>query len=190
MNKKGFVSTSLIYTFFILFLLLMLFLLNSYSRMRFVQSQYKDEIKASLYKISSADINLIFRLWNPTTKDYELVSEIPTVGYEFESYNCDHLDTTIEYVDGYIEASTPHRDTCYIRFIGTTDDVILRIYIRETPFSERVEVTEVPGRDYTLTKNECTNNANVTFNESTRKFLIKSFKRAICEVEFTNNGGT
>ena len=45
MKKNGFVSTALIYTFFILFLLLMLFLLNSYSSIRFLMEQYKYDIK-------------------------------------------------------------------------------------------------------------------------------------------------
>ena len=43
MKKNGFVATSVIYSFFIIFLLLMLFIINSYSRIRILLEDYKND---------------------------------------------------------------------------------------------------------------------------------------------------
>ena len=182
MKKNGFVSTSLIYTFFILFLLLMLFLLNSYSRNRFLLEQYKSEIKESLFELSKADINLYVMVWNKITHDYDLRGNIPVFGYEYEeevSY-CKN-NSIIEYNDGAIRLTSEGKDSCYAYFYPLTEDIILTIYTKETVDSEKVEVTSVPesSYEYSETESSCTK-GTITFDPNTQDFTIKSKYQTEC----------
>lgn len=186
MKKKGFVSTSLIYTFFIIFLLLMLFLLNSYSRIRFLLEDYKIDIKESFAELNSADINLYFYVWDNKTQEYELVNSMPTFGYSFESeFSYCKNGSTIVYQNGNISVTAKRKDSCYAYFKEMEKDIILYIYTKENKDSERKLVKNIPGANYNFTNYDCTNNATLTFDESTRKFKISSTSKTVCNVEFT-----
>ena len=119
MKKNGFVSTTLIYTFFILFLVLMVFLLNNYSSTRFLVDKYRYDIEEELYELSNADINLYVFIWDNTDKEYKYVDDIPSSGYNFESNKsyCKN-SSTIDYSNGEIAISAKHRDFCYVYFKG------------------------------------------------------------------------
>ncbi len=117
MKKNGFISTTLIYTFFIIFLTLMLFLLNSYSRNRYLLSTYTYDIKNSFNNNSNKDLNIILRVWNENNKEYELVEELEDIEYVLEediSY-CKN-GSEIQYINKELKINTDKKDTCYIYF--------------------------------------------------------------------------
>lgn len=191
MKKNGFISTSLIYTFFILFLLLMLFLLNSYSRNRFLLEQYKSEIKESLFELSRADINLFVMIWNKNTHDYELRSNIPLFGYEYEEeFSYCKNNSILEFRDGAIRLTAEGKDICYAYFYALTEDIVLTIYTKESADSELVEVTTVPesGYEYSETESSCTK-GTIKFNPATQDFTIKSKYQTECSAVFVRSGG-
>ena len=186
MKKNGFVSTSLIYTFFIVFLLLMIFLLNSYSSIRFLLDQYKYDIKNSFAEAMIADINLYLMVWDENTQEYEITDEMPVFGYAYDesiSY-CRH-GSSMSYANGNISVTAERRDSCYAFFTENEKDITLRIYTKETASSNRVLVKNVPNYSYNFTNYDCTNGATLSFNDNTRKFTISSTKKTVCEVEFT-----
>lgn len=186
MKKNGFVSTSLIYTFFIVFLLLMIFLLNSYSSIRFLLDQYKYDIKNSFAEASGSDINLYLMVWDENTQEYELQDEMPAFGYYFEpNFSYCKNGSTISYANGNVSVTAVRRDSCYAYFKEAEKDIILKIYTKETETSDRVLVKNVPNYSYTLTSKNCTNGAILNFNEDSRKFTISSSQKTTCEVEFT-----
>ena len=124
MKKNGFISTSLIYTFFVLFLLLMLFLINSYSSKRFLLDRYKYDVKNKMLEDSAADINIYFMVYDEDSKEYELRYEIPekSEGYHFDielSYCKKTPKSNIGYylTENEIKVSgIKQKDFCYIYF--------------------------------------------------------------------------
>lgn len=186
MKKNGFVSTSLIYTFFIIFLLLMLFLLNSYSRIRFLLEDYKYDIKNSFANLSVADINVYFMVFDNSTGEYELVDSMPYFGYNYEpEFSYCKNGSTITYQGGNISVTASRRDSCYAYFKEAEKDIVLNIYTKTSADSKRKLVRSIPNSSYKLTNANCTNGAQITFDEVTRKFKITSEYKTVCEVEFT-----
>ena len=103
MKKNGFISTSLIYTFFIVFLLMMIFLLNSYSRVRFLLEEFKYDIKESFANESIADVNLYFVIYDSTTGGYEITNEMPSFGYSYDSeFSYCKNGSKITYINNHI----------------------------------------------------------------------------------------
>lgn len=187
MKKNGFVSTTLIYTFFILFLLLMLYLLNSYSRNRLLLEQYKNEIKEAMYELSSADININFMVWNDESEDYELAEGVSNIGYEFErEFSYCKNGSVIEYNNNNVSVTAEQRDLCYVYFKRLTSDITIRIYKKESATANRVEVTEIPDRSYNLSNSTCTK-GSISFDAFTREILVRSTEPTVCEVEFTHS---
>ncbi len=115
MNKKGFISTALIYTFFILFLVLMVFLLNNYSSTRFIVDRYRYDIEEELYELSNADINLYIFKWNNNEKDYKYVDDVPESGFEENKSYCRN-NSVITYNNGEVIISAKRKDFCYLYF--------------------------------------------------------------------------
>lgn len=99
MKKNGFISTALIYTFFILFLVLMVFIISSYSNNRYLLGEYKIRLEENLSELNSADINLYVcgREKNSNKCDYDKDASFYLAsgsGYSYkasESY-CETLD--------------------------------------------------------------------------------------------------
>lgn len=186
MKKNGFISTSLIYTFFILFLLLMIFLLNSYTSNRFLLERYKYDIKNTFAEESGADINIYFMVYNDSTQEYELENDMPTFGYNFETeYSYCKNGSSISYSGGDILVSAQRKDYCYAYFSPINQDINLRIYTKETNESDKVRVKNIPNYNYDYTAGTCTNDAYIEFDETTREFSITSSHKTVCEVEFT-----
>lgn len=186
MKKNGFVSTSIIYTFFVIFLILMLFLLNSYSRVRFLLEDYKYDIKNNFAHLSTADVNLYFLTWDVNRQEYEYVDEMPTFGYEYESeFSYCKNGSNIAYQNGNVSVTVNKKDTCYAYFKEKDKDIILKIYRKESESGQKTLVNSIPNEAYKLTSSYCTNNATIEFNESTRKFKISSQTKTECSVEFT-----
>lgn len=119
MKKNGFISTTLIYTFFILFLLLMVFLISNYSNNRYLTDQYKHDIKNSFTTIMSSDINLYVMVLNNATGEYEEKSDLPSltdyIYHEDVSY-CDNSEGKPEIVDGQLVVSVSGKTNCYAYF--------------------------------------------------------------------------
>lgn len=186
MKKNGFISTSLIYTFFVLFLLLMLLLLNSYSSNRFLIEQYKYDIKNSFALESTADINLFLLAWDEESQDYETVEEIPTVGYLFDSeYSYCVNGSSVSYNGSDILVSASGKDTCYAYFKESDGDIELKIYTQEKQGGPLKLVRNMPNLNYSFTSAECTSPGVITFDETARKFTINSSKKTKCEAIFT-----
>lgn len=187
MKKNGFISTTLIYTFFIIFLILMIFLLNSYSRVRYLLGEIKTDIRNNFSKINMADINLNIFVWNSTSGDFEISSTIPENGYLFqEDYSYCRNGGKISFEAGEIVIKSEERDFCYAYFGESTRDINLRIYTRETANAPRIYVNKVPSDDYKLNeeKTHCDNGGTITFDPETRKFKIDSTTKVSCEAEF------
>ena len=118
MKKNGFVSTTLIYTFFILFLALMIFLLGSYSHNRHILNSYKTDIKVSLLENSGQDINVYFMIYNDITEGYDLKKNVPNnADYTFmrDMSSCNN-GATITYENGKYKISAAKTDDCYLFF--------------------------------------------------------------------------
>lgn len=186
-NKNGFISTSLVYTFFIIFLMLMIFLINSYSRVRFLLDEYKNDIKNTFAEASSADINVHIMIWDSKTEEYELMENLPSFGYVFQKSPVSYCKNgaSISYVNGSISVSSVGKDTCYAYFREAEKDINLKMYIKENVNSNKILVSSIPNSNYILTNKSCTNGAILNFNEEERRFTITSSKKTVCEVEFT-----
>ena len=117
MKKNGFVSTTLIYTFFILFLALMIFLLGSYSHNRHLLSSYRSDIKISLLERSGQDVNVYFMIYNDVTEGYDLRKNVPNSNYAMvESISSCNNGATIKYENGKYKISAAKTDDCYLFF--------------------------------------------------------------------------
>ena len=117
MKKNGFISTSLIYTFFIIFLTLLVFVISSYSKTRFLLNEYKDKIKEEFSDINTLDVNLYFKVWNEETKEYEIEYNMPKEGYVFDN-NLSYCEkgSTLSMEDGRVIVDTIKKDRCYAYF--------------------------------------------------------------------------
>ncbi len=191
MKKNGFISTTLIYTFFIIFLLLMLFLLNSYSRVRYLLGEIKYDIKNNFSEITMADINLNIFIWNSRSGDFELTKDVPVSGYLFEqtySYcrNGGKVDgAQVSFENGDVVISSKGRDFCYAYFSEAARDINLKVYTKEDAKSPEVYVNKIPGINYELESTSCDkDNKHISFNESTRKFTITSDGNETCKAVF------
>jgi len=185
MKKNGFISTSLIYTFFILFLMLMIYLMNSYSTNRFFMEQYKYDIKNNFAEADLADINLYFMVWNPRTNEYELKNEMPTYGYKYdETLSYCKNGSTISYVNGSVSIASTRRDECYAYFKELELDIVLKMYKKESASGQRIQIENVPGFEYQFEKYSCTNGATIEFNEVTRKIKVTAYNKTTCEIDF------
>lgn len=117
MKKNGFVSTTLIYTFFILFLALMVFLLGSYSHNRHLLNTYKDDIKLSFVERTGQDINVYFMIYNDVTEGYDLKKNVPSDDYGIvETLSSCNNGARINYENGKYKISAAKTDDCYLFF--------------------------------------------------------------------------
>ena len=115
MQKNGFVSTSLIYTFFIIFLTMMLFVINSYSENRNFLKKYKEEIRNNFVSLEN-DITINYRLINSKTNEYEDVEEIlDNYIYVAEDSYCEN-NSKINYEDKKFTVEGNIDDVCYLTF--------------------------------------------------------------------------
>ena len=116
MKRNGFVSTALIYTFFIIFLTLMVYLLSSYASKRTLLNSYREDIKKSFVK-ENKDVTLYYMVWNRETLSYELNNTIPTLGYIYNSNlsNCSN-GSIINYLDGNFNIDNTKEDICFLYF--------------------------------------------------------------------------
>lgn len=115
MKKDGFVSTALVYTFFVLFLMLMVFLINNYSSRRYLLYRQNNDIKEELYKLRGADIDLYIMIWNNTTKEYEYSYYAPSNGTLDRKSYCKN-GGTLNYENGEITINAKRRDECHAYF--------------------------------------------------------------------------
>ena len=174
-----------------MFLLLMIFLLNSYSKNRNLLTSYKYDIKNGFATKNEADINLILMAWNKNTLEYEKVNEIPTYGYNFsQDFSYCKGNSKISYENGNVIIEATNKDTCYAYFIASDSDIVLEIYQKEYLNSSKILIDSVPTADYELISSSCSNNAQISFDNTTRKFDIKAQDKTVCEALFVKNNLT
>jgi len=168
MKKNGFVSTSLIYTFFVLFLFLMVFLLNSYSSNRFLTEQFKNDIKNTFAEASNADINLFIMIWDDLSGDYELSDEIPTFGYYFEnSYKKELSDQEINSFVNKRDIS--YEDACLFLYLKSllvgfnTNHIIKEVVIDEAQDYNKLQY-EIIKRTFKTANYTILGDTNQTIN--------------------------
>ena len=190
MKKNGFIAISLIYTFFILFLVLMLYVFNSYSRNKYLLDSFKNEIKQDFFESESADINLYFYVYNEETGSYELEKEINQSDYEFverESF-CTGEDNEIIAEENEIKVSAKSGTICkayFKRKPRTTNEIL--IYIKEGDNSSLV--SDIPDSRYTFIESESTcENGTISFDTEEREFVIASEEPTTCEAVFELGG--
>ena len=189
MKKKGFISTSLIYTFFVLFLLLMLFLLNTYTRNRFLLEKYKDEIKEYFDYLSLDGVNIIFMVKNEESQDYEYRSSVGLIGYQYnEELSYCVYNSPIDFIDGEVIVPLDKKDRCFAYFRKLKGDITVKMYTKESIESDPVLVTEIPDTNYSLSESSCTK-GTIDFNSVTRKLSVTSSEPTECTVVFIYNGG-
>ena len=204
MKKNGFVSTSLIYTFFILFLLLMIFLLNSYSSKRFLLDKYKYDIKNSFSDETLADINLYFMVYNNRTKDYELKSNLPDGIYTFDTEKsyCKN-GAAISYDGSNVVVEAQRKESCYAYFNPTQEtmgnvpenaDILINMYKESiygtiekttngtTKKYERVKV--IPGGNYEYNSDisACENGSSLEYENG--EIIVDAGAKDVCDVYF------
>ncbi len=116
MKRNGFVSTALIYTFFIIFLTLMVYLLSSYANKRILLNSYKEDIKKSFIN-ENIDVTLFYMVWNNETLTYEINNTMPTLGYIYNGdlSNCNN-GSIINYLDGNFTIDNTKEDMCFLYF--------------------------------------------------------------------------
>lgn len=194
MKKNGFVSTALIYTFFIIFLILMVFLVNSYSSVRFLSEQLKEEIKIDP---DVADINVFIYVYNddPSVKKYEVSNKVPGEGYYLHAdSNCEN-GSTIKL--GIIDEETDkqglivyanHKDKCYAYFNKLEYDVIVDIYTKDDSALNHVDsINDVDLTKYKFSSEESgciTSGSEIGFNEAGKSFTFQTTKPTECKAVF------
>lgn len=125
MNKKGFISTSVIFAFFIAFLMLLMIIVTSYAQNRILMNQVKKDIKSNLvgkYKFVPSGIPLYnvvnvgdYVQMTPTSTSYEIdTTKTGYTGTEQKKLNPSELnlwrvirkndDGTIEMVSEYVSS--------------------------------------------------------------------------------------
>lgn len=194
MNNKGFVSTALIYTFFILFLILMLLLLGKYSRTRFLLERYKNQIKEDMYELNNGDINVYFMVWDDNNNNWTIEKEIPRIGYSYEGGQCDN-GSTIQYEDGFITVDAQTKDTCFVYFKSLGQDITLRIYalpadfdLNNTDSMEVYTTDDIPGSNYSFSNCTCDiENVACQYDSTYKMIKIESDSVTTCKAIFINN---
>ncbi len=207
MKKNGFISTTLIYTFFTTFLLLLVFLLNSYARTDFITEQIKEEIKNEPKDLSN-DVNLSVCIRNLNNDDCKPVSEIPNGPFKLKTASCDNkvAQDSITYENGKISFTANDKVNCSVELIQELLDININIFInnkdknkeaKEVSMDNFEQVYNMPNKTYTyleaLTK--CTTlagvtldstNYNLTLNESAnpREFELQTDEQIICNTYF------
>ncbi len=196
MKKNGFISTTLIYTFFVVFLLLMVFLLNNYSRTRFLLDEYRYDIKNSFKDNNASDVGVFIKVLNG--EDYEERGEVPGLGYyldEEASYCSPEGENagTIAYKNGNLIIDAKGKTTCYAYFKKYDFDINLDIYIKDnastnckTNPDKCTKVNDVPNSSYKFVaeSSSCDNGSQLIFDEMNRSFNVSSTSRTTCTAEF------
>lgn len=184
-KKNGFISSSLIYSFFFMFLLLMIYLLNSYSTNRSLLETYKYDIKNNFASKDLGDINLVLMVYNSDTEEYEETEKLPGVGYLMESkYSYCKNGSSINYTNGFVRVESSSTDACYIYFKKVNQDIDVDIYSKETPTSNEILRNSIPSSNYDLSSYECDNGAEITFDATKREFTIKGDHATNCKAVF------
>ena len=114
MKKNGFISTAIIYTFFTTFLLLMIFLLNNYSRVHFLLDEVKNDIKEDFVVDDLRDVNLYIYIKNSGSSNYEPVDVLPGGNYNLDSQSCDYDKAYVSYENGQLVINSGGRTTCTV----------------------------------------------------------------------------
>ncbi len=163
----------------------MLYLLNNYSRVRFLLDQYKYDIRNTFANEDGGDIGITILVWNPITHEYEQETSIPSFGYLFESnYSYCKNASEISFDNGQINVKATGKDSCFAYFKKSNDDVLVKIYTKESADAERVEVFEVPDRSYAYQSYTCNHGTEISFSEAKRELVINAKEKSECEVDF------
>ena len=195
-NNKGFISTTLIYTFFIIFLLLMVFTLGTYSKVRYLLEEYRYDIKNSFVSESKSDIELKFYVkeCSDPSCDYELKSEMPTTNlYVFDRYDCSR--GSLEYINNNISITTNGKTECIAYFSRAQSDIVLEIYTKENSNDKPIYVNDIPNNLYVYQDSEtkcydteeneiAKENYDLDYDDVNKKFTITYGDKIKCKAYF------
>ena len=125
MKKNGFISTSLIYTFFLIFLTLMLLLLNSYAKNRTLLNEYKDKIKESFTVNNTTNNNnneFIINVYVLENSERQLITYNEDMtfdeNYTFQEFSCQNSSNiTFNEITRKLEIEKDTNDKCDVIFI-------------------------------------------------------------------------
>lgn len=147
-------------------------------------SQIKYDIRSGV-SVTKGDINLYIYIYDKEDKSYSLVNEVPMFGYDFvRDYSSCSDGSRITFLNSELKIYAKGKTTCKVYFTQTESDVNLSVYTKEDNDSKEVLVTNIPNSKYELTSSKCSS-GNITFNEGTRRFNIKSNGKTNCKVVFT-----
>lgn len=207
MKKNGFVSVTIIYTFFTTFLLLLVFLLNSYARADFLTEQIKQDIKDEP-KDLSADINLSVCVRDSESSACNQVNEVPKGPFELKTASCDDnmAQNSIKYSNGRISFRASSKVNCSVELVPKLLDININMFINnkdknkdvsEVSMENFVRTYTMPNRTYKYLPNltKCTtlagtelnpNDYEITLNESTepREFELETKGQIVCNTYF------
>lgn len=183
MNNKGFISSAVVYSFFIIFLILMVYLISSYSTVRFMLSQIKYDIRSGADLSMMGDLSLYIYVYDEEERDYTLANTIPLYGYDFEEYSYCKNGSRISYMDGKINIVSPKKDICYAYFRQTSGDITLNMYTVDENDKNKKLVLNIPDNTYFFKEASCTK-GSISYDSSKRKFDIKTNDKTVCNATF------
>ncbi len=103
MNNKGFISTSLVYSLFIVFILMITLVLSLYTNNRVLLNKEKEALKASLYNITVSNSSELLIGDEVTISNNKfIVVDIINDNY-YLLYNDENLLVEDHLVEGYVE---------------------------------------------------------------------------------------
>ena len=189
-KKNGFVSSSIIYAFFIVFLLLLVYLLSNYSNIRFLLDRINYGIRNGAMNQAVGDINMYIYIWDEEEETYNLKNNVSPIGYDIVESSCTN-DATVGFKDGKIVVKATKKTVCNVYFRKTKGDIILNVYTKESSKAARKIASKIPDSNYLFTSVECKDNEGnlvenvMMWNEATRQFDVKTNKRIECTAVFT-----
>lgn len=118
MKNKGFISTALLYTMFIVFLVSLVFLLETYSNNRFLSGKYKENVKTDSNSSSNYDVVVHILAYNNSFSTYVEVDEIPLVSHVFDAEKsyCTNNDSSISFFQNKLVVQAKNKTVCYAFF--------------------------------------------------------------------------
>lgn len=117
MNKKGFISTALVYSFFLVFLMLLLFIVYGFTNNRVLLNKVKSSVKSELSVVSKNNATArINSQYHNTCNDYTLACQIA------KKYTTDG-ENNLYYHDGKGDYAEEETEDYSYRYSGSSESV-------------------------------------------------------------------
>lgn len=140
-KKNGFIATALIYPFYLTILLMLTFLLNSYSRVAFDLREISKDIRDEEPGIEEryADVNAYIYARESESDTYISINHLPGQNYTYDNSKCYTLDgeedpnSTASLVNNEIVIRAKNKTVCKLYFTKQKReaDIVLNIYVND-----------------------------------------------------------